>query len=156
MKILIHPFSRKLRNGRENPKNYPFWGDLISMLRARGDTITQIGNEQDKRLVPDFTGVISYDKMEELVKQCDVWIGCDSFLQHLGWFLGKRGIVLWSKSDPWIFGHPENVNLFVSRTKFRNKQFDMWEEEPYDHSAFVAPERVIDAVASFTSGAQVQ
>ncbi len=35
MKIVIFCEAQKLRNGKENPKNYPWWVELISLLARR-------------------------------------------------------------------------------------------------------------------------
>lgn len=40
--ILLHAFAQKLRNGAENPKNYPYWKELISMI---DEPIVQVGIE---------------------------------------------------------------------------------------------------------------
>ena len=69
-------------------------------------------------------------------------IGCDSFFQHLGWLEKKQGIVLWSVSDPLIFGHPENINLLKNRANL-GEQFLWWENTPYDETKFVSPEDVL-------------
>ena len=49
--ILIAPYAKKLHNGRENPKNYPYWEELISLI---DEPIVQIGVEGEQQLVPDF------------------------------------------------------------------------------------------------------
>ena len=58
----------------------------------------------------------------------------------------KRGIVLWSVSDPLIYGHPENVNLLKSRDCLSENQFLWWEFVKHDPAKFVEPEVVKEAL----------
>mgnify|MGYP000919647777 CR=1 FL=1 len=45
-KIIISPFSKKLRRfnlnepEKDNPKNYPFWEDVVKLLRSKGYYVT--------------------------------------------------------------------------------------------------------------------
>ena len=67
----------------------------------------------------------------------------DSFFQHLGWLVGKQGIVLWSVSDPNIFGHTENINLLKDKVYLAQNQFLWWDYVEHNPDAFVAPQEVI-------------
>jgi hypothetical protein len=64
-------------------------------------------------------------------------------MQHFGWSMGKQGIVLWSVSDPNIYGHPENINLLKDRSYLAKNQFLWWDFVEYNADAFVSPEEVI-------------
>ena len=143
--ILIAPFAKQLRNGKENPKNYPFWDELIRLI---DQPIIQVGVEGEKQLVADFRKNLPIVEVRKLIQQCETWISCDSFLQHLGWDEGKQGIVLWSVSDPLIFGHPENINLLKDRSCLVPNQFLWWDHYDYDPDRFVSPKVVSDALAS--------
>ena len=79
-----------------------------------------------------------------LLKECRTWISCDSFLQHLGWDQGKKGIVLWGPSDPLIFGHPENINLLKDRSYLVKNQFLWWEATEHQNERFVEPHIVLE------------
>jgi len=107
--IIISPYSKALLSGNQNPKNYPYWEALIKMI---DEPIIQVGIETEKQLVPDFRKNLPVTELRKLIQECRTWISCDSFFQHLGWDEGKKGIVLWGVSDPLIFGHPENINLY--------------------------------------------
>ena len=146
--ILISPYSRRLRNGKENPKNYPFWPEVIKQLDCR---IIQIG----------VTGEASYagtesifnaplEKVSELVKGCITWAAVDNFLPHLAHLQKKKGVAIFGKSDPLIFGHPENINLLKDRKYLRPLQFDIWERETFDAAAFVGPEMVVKSIREVT------
>lgn len=67
----------------------------------------------------------------------------DSFFQHLAWKEGKKGIVLWSVSDPNIFGHPTNINLLKDRANLAKNQFLWWDYTEHDPNKFVKPDEII-------------
>jgi ADP-heptose:LPS heptosyltransferase len=138
--IIISPYAKKLQNGKENPKNYPFWNELIKLI---DEPIVQVGIEGETALVDDFRPNLSMPELRQLIKDCRIWIGVDSFFQHLAWSEGKPGIVLWSVSDPLIFGHPENWNLLKSRNNLAQNQFLWWDFIEHDKDKFVSPEEVI-------------
>ena len=137
--IIIHPFAKPLRNNKINPKNYPYWKQLISMIN---EPIIQIGVEGEEQLVYDFRKNLSIPELRKLIQECRIWIGVDSFFQHLAWDEEKSGIVLWSVSDPLIFGHPENTNLLQNRDNLSKNQFLWWEATEHNPSYFVKPEIV--------------
>lgn len=139
--IIISPFAQKLRNGAVNPKNYPYWKELISLIN---EPITQIGIEGEEQLVEDFRKNLSLKELKLLVNEAKTWISVDSFFQHFCWDINKPGIVLWGQSDPLIFGHPENINLLKSREYLREDQFLIWEQAEYIRDCFVEPEVVLD------------
>lgn len=137
--IIISPFSKALPNGKENPKNYPYWEELISLI---DEPIVQIGIEGERQLVPDFRKNLSINELKKLLKECKTWISCDSFFQHLAWIEEKKGIVLWSISDPLIFGHQENINLLKDRSFLASNQFLWWHLYEHNKNSFVNPKEV--------------
>jgi len=138
--IIIAPYAQKLRNGKQNPKNYPYWEELISQIDK---PIIQVGIEGEKQLVPDFRKNLPISELRQLLRECKTWIGVDSFFQHLAWDEGKSGIVLWSVSDPFIFGHPENINLLKDRSTLVENQFLWWEFVEHKNDRFVKPKEVL-------------
>jgi ADP-heptose:LPS heptosyltransferase len=140
--IIISPYSKTLRNGKINPKNYPYWKELIRLI---DEPIVQVGIEGEEQLVDDFRKNLSLPELRKLIQECRTWISCDSFFQHLGWDEKKRGIVLWSVSDPIIFGHAENINLLKDRKNLKD-QFLWWEHTEFDENKFVSPEKVIECL----------
>ena len=159
MKVLISPFAQLLRNGKENPKNFPYWNELIYRLIDRGIDVIQIGSLKDTGInyeeIPPHDHMGSFEfkqnlKLKEianLLKECDTWVSVDSFLQHLNQcWVRKRGIVIFSQSDPRIFGYPTNNNLLKNRTYLREKQFWLWEQCEYNKDAFVTTEEVYKAI----------
>ena len=138
--ILIAPFAKRLQNGKLNPKNYPYWKELIALI---DEPIIQVGVEGEEQLVPNFRKNLPLTELKDLLVECRTWIGVDSFFQHLGWAEGKQGIVLWSVSDPLIFGHRENINLLKDRVYLAQNQFLWWDFTEHKDEAFVSPQEVI-------------
>lgn len=141
--IIISPYAKALVNSKQNPKNYPYWKELIELI---DEPIIQVGVEGEEQLVSDFRKNLPVSELRKLIAQCRTWIGCDSFFQHLAWECGKQGIVLWSVSDPLIFGHPENINLLKNRDYLAQNQFLWWDLTEYNPDAFVKPEEVIKSL----------
>jgi ADP-heptose:LPS heptosyltransferase len=139
--IIISPYSKALINGNKNPKNYPYWEELIAQI---DEPIVQVGIEGEKQLVPDFRKNLPITELRKLIQECRIWISCDSFFQHLGWDEGKKGIVLWGVSDPLIYGHPENINLLTDRKHLAENQFLWWEFVKHQNERFVKPEIVLE------------
>ena len=139
--IIISPYAKALRSGKTNPKNYPYWKELIRLIDK---PIIQVGIDGEEQLVDDFRKNLSLTELGNLVDQCRTWISCDSFFQHFAWDRKKYGIVLWSVSDPNIFGHPENINLLKDRKNLVQNQFLWWEATEYDATKFVKPEVVLE------------
>jgi ADP-heptose:LPS heptosyltransferase len=137
--IVIQPYSRPLSNGKRNPKNYPFWEELIAMIK---EPIVQIGVGNEVALVDDFRTDLPMTELKTLLAECRTWIACDSFFQHLAWTVGKKGIVLWSVSDPLIYGHPENTNLLKDRKYLAGNQFLWWEAYDHNEETFVSAREV--------------
>jgi ADP-heptose:LPS heptosyltransferase len=144
--IIIAPYAQKLRNGKENPKNYPYWKELIAII---DQPIVQVGVKGEQQLVEDFRLNLSISELTQLVQECKTWISVDSFFQHFCWDLKKPGIVIWSQSDPIIFGHKENINLLKDRSYLRKDQFHIWEQCEYNKDAFISPTQVLKHLTQF-------
>jgi len=138
--ILIAPFAKPLMNGKTNPKNYPYWKELLALI---SEEIVQVGVDGEEQIAPKFLKNLPVARLRELIAECRIWIGCDSFFQHLAWDCQKPGVVLWSVSDPLIYGHPENTNLLKSRDYLVQNQFLWWDFTEYNPDAFLKPEEVI-------------
>jgi hypothetical protein len=143
--ILISPYSRKLRSGKENPKNYPYWEDLIKEIRNKMNDkykFIQIGVEGEQKIngIDEFLIDLSFNKLKDIVDDCDYWFSVDNFFPHFcAAYELKVGVVIFSKSDPRIFGYKHNINVIKDFKYLRPNQFAMWEEEKYDKQSFVKP-----------------
>src|SRR6516165_4669211 len=136
--ILFAPFARKLRNGNRSPKDYPpeFSRKLVELLQKQGNEVVQIGVKGEEQIAPKFETDLSLEEVTNLLKISDTFIAVDSFLQHHAWDIGKRGTVIFSQSDPNIFGHKFHNNLLKDRKYLRPNQFDLWEATPRNDEAF--------------------
>lgn len=147
MKIIISPFSQKLRNGKENPKNYPFeyWSDVVDVLQ-KDHEIIQVGVKGEPQLVPEFYTNLKMKALKEILDGADTFISVDNFFPHFAHHYGKRGIVIFSRSNPEIYGYPENINLLKSREHLRPDQFGLWESVLYIKDAFIDPKEVVQHI----------
>ncbi len=146
--ILIAPWSKPLRNGNPNPKNYPLWPELIALLPK---PVVQVGVEGEPQLVDDFRKNLTLKELANLIQSSQTWVSVDTFFQHYAWSVGKPGVVIWGQSDPNIYGHPENINLLKSREYLYSNQFLMWEMIPVRDDCWIASDLVAEAVLSLCS-----
>ena len=144
MNIIIFPWAKFMRNGKPHPKNYPWWSDLIKQLEADGHRLIQVGIEGETQLVSDFRKNLSIAELSHLILENDTWIGLDSFGQHLGWSLGRKGMAIFGQSDPLIFGHHENVNVLKDRSYLRERQFWLWEQAEYREDCWLSPAEIYE------------
>ena len=149
MKIIISPYSTTLRmNGKPHPKNYPHWEKLVALLKNDNHSIIQIGIKGERELVEDCRFDLKMPMLVELIKsEMDSFIAVDNFFPHFCHHYGKKGIVIFSRSNPKIFGYPENANLLKSGKYLRNDQFLFWDQCEYVEDAFVSPEEVMKHIA---------
>lgn len=153
MRILISPYSQFLRNGKKNPKNFPYWSELITLLEQEGHEIIQIGLFNEGQLVRNFKVDLTFKEVKKLLKEVDLFIAVDTFLPHMAHFYGKKkGIVIFGRSDPKIFGYPENINILKDIKYLRPMQFDFWENVEFDPDVFVEPEVIAEVVKNWNKG----
>ncbi len=141
--IVVHPHAQWMRNGMPNAKTYPYWREVIALL---DDEVVQVGVEGEEQLVKDMRIAQPLKEIHALLVRCDYWVSVDSFLPHLAHHIPKPGVVLFSVSDPTIFGYPENLNLLKDRCHLRPNQFAIWEEQSYNPEAFLEPKAVLKAI----------
>lgn len=146
--VLISPYSKQLPTNTENPKNYPYWTELVSLLKSQY-AVYQIGAEGERQIpgVDGFYKNQSFEILEEQIKNCKFWISVDNFFPHfVDNVAEKKGIVLFSQSDPEIFGYPYNLNLLEDRKYLRPDQYGLWTVIPFKKEAFVKPEKVFEKI----------
>jgi ADP-heptose:LPS heptosyltransferase len=146
--IIIAPYAQKLRNNKNNAKNFPYWKELIALLEP-DFKITQIGVNGEEILTRNVKFNLPLDELKALISKCDFWISVDSFLPHLAYHLKKKGVVIWSVSDPFIFGYQENLNLIKDRRYLRSNQFDIWECIDFSEEPFFSAQEVYDKILKF-------
>ena len=71
--IIISPYAKRLINGKQNPKNYPYWKELVALI---DEPIVQVGVLGEEQLVPDFRKNLSLSELGSLIQECRTWISC--------------------------------------------------------------------------------
>lgn len=155
--ILISPYSKPMRNGERNPKNYPYWDELILLIntwayqniKSSLPLITQLRYEGEPHL--DGTAFLmnmSLSNFFDVINkhQIKTFISVDNFFQHMCHYYKKQCIVLWGQSDPSLFGYKENINLLKDRKYLRPNQFDTWENCKFNADAFLSAEEVFKQI----------
>lgn len=146
--LIIAPYAQKLKSGKENAKNYPHWKELIQLIND-SIPIVQVGVTNEVPLVEDCRFNLSIPELKNLINNCTTWISVDSMFQHLAWDCNKQGIVIFSQSDPLIFGHESNINLLKSRLYLRKNQFLWWEDVDSIQDSYIQPDEVIRHLQDF-------
>lgn len=151
MKLLIAPFAKKLKVKKKNAKDFPWWPEVIDILRKEKTSkleIIQVGATGDE-LLRNIDGTLFNKDFVELckeIRECDVWASVDTFFHHVATYVEKPGVVVWSQSDPKHFGDPMHTNLYKDRKYFRLQQFQYWDMTNYEEEAFVSPDVVAGAI----------
>ena len=135
--ILISPYSKKLISGQRNPKNYPYWNELVKSLNKYD--VIQIGVKGEEKIkgVKTFKQDLPLVSIKKLIEDCVIWISSDNFLPHLAHHIRKPGVVIFGVSDPDIFGYPENLNILKDRKYLRENQFLMYDDCIYNSKVFL-------------------
>ena len=149
--VIISPYSQKMRNGKQNPKNFPYWQRVVDLMNQQGYAVDQIGVGEEKKL----DGIRNYYfdlrlpvLVERLRSGYDLIMSVDNFLPHFmnTLLIPVNFIVVFSKSDPNIFGYPQNTNVLKDRKYLRPDQFNIWEQCEYQEEAFISGEELFEIV----------
>lgn len=161
MSIIISPFSRVLKNGKENPKNFPYWDELIGRIKEYSESIhdnpceiiqLRAYAENVFNSVRPYTG--SFEEILEKVfvsrNYKHLVISVDNAIPHFVHYntnrLCVKTVVVFSQSDPEIFGYKENLNILKDRKYLRSNQFGTWEEAEYIQEAFPSAEDIFNQI----------
>jgi len=146
--VILSPYSRPLKNGKVNPKNYPFFDRLIPLIKSKGCRVIQIGRSGEKALpgIDEMKVDLPLDELKGLVRTAETWISVDNFLPHLCHLIGVQGYAIFGMSDPNIFGHESNINILKDRKYLREKQFDIWEVCECNNDAYLTPEELMKII----------
>ncbi len=145
--VVVCPFSRNLPTGEENPKNFPYWEELVKQLKDSGCYVIQIGVAGEKLIGADEIVLnASFERLKEVLDNSDTFISVDSFFPHFAHYHGKHGIVIFGQSDPNLFGYEENLNILKSRDYLRKEQFWLWTQAKFNKDAFISSKDVLDKV----------
>lgn len=151
MKIIVAPYSRSRKDGKRNPKNYPWWQLLLEELASDRHELTVITYGEEEHInvaAKTYTPGRLYS-VESLLESHDMFMSVDNYMQHMAHFLGVRGVVMYGPSDPRIFGYKENLNLYEDEKFFRPHQFQTWDECDFSEDAFMRPEKALPLIREF-------
>lgn len=124
------------------------WSKVISLLLADNHEVIQVGITGEK-ILHDYIFDAPLDKLKDLLYSSDTFISVDNFFPHFAHYYNFRGVVIFSRSAPQIYGYPENLNLLKDLKYLRHDQFGLWESCDPIPESFVEPELVIKAVNTF-------
>jgi ADP-heptose:LPS heptosyltransferase len=91
------------------------WKKLVSLLTKSFDVV-QVGGKDEEPIEGVTTylmGVTSVRQTMALLKTSLTYISVDSFISHAGAAVKKSGVVLFGRSNPFIFGHDLNTNIWI-------------------------------------------
>jgi len=153
MKLIISPYSQKLPKGEKNPKNYPYWEQVIAILKDKIPNleVVQIGvtGEEILKGVTTIKHNLSQKDLCEYIKDCDFWMSVDNFFNHFAtYYKTPNGFVIFGMSDPKIFGYKQNTNILKDRKYLRPDQFGYWWQVQYNEEVFLSGEEVANIVLS--------
>ena len=142
--VLIHPYSS--RTTKRNPKEpSPEYWDMVCMQLNNKYKLIQLGATGDRKInAHQHKWNLSRSEIEKELEGCHSFIAVDSFLPHLNDLkVKKRGIVLWSATDPNIFGYSYNYNLYLNA--YNVVPWATWEYVEWK-DVFVSPIEVVEAL----------
>jgi len=146
-KIIISPYTSRLKNGMRNAKQYPFWKELVSLLKERNIYTLQVGVNGEERIGSnDYKMNLSLYELKEILFEYDTFISVDNFFHHFAHYYKKTGIVIWSKSDPILFGYSDNMNILKDRKYLRPDQFGVWSMCKYEKEAFYSAKEIFNLI----------
>lgn len=151
MKILLSPYSKSLRNGGRNPKNYPYWEELAFELINEGYDLYQF-SVHGEVLIHEDVDVLYEMKLKDIpniLKDYDTFVSVDNFFPHLAAYYDFPGFVIWGKSNPEIYGHGVHTNLLKDKKYLRPDQFRIWEQTEYNADAFMSPLEIFEKIKKF-------
>lgn len=122
--ILIQPYGGRMNFGEReiltDNKNWfkESWEELVKELNKSFDTV-QVGGlkeEPIKGITTYLMGQTNVRQTIALVKNSLTFITVDSFLNHVGPAVGKSGVILFGRSNPYIYGHDTNKNIWIENS----------------------------------------
>jgi ADP-heptose:LPS heptosyltransferase len=156
--IIISPYSKKLRKAKPtdpdkvNPKNYPWWKEVTKQLQSKGYRVIQVGVPGEGPIGADEVKQgLKLKDLAKLLSEAATWASVDNFFNHFATYHGKRGVAVFGRSDPNIFGYAQNINLLKDRVFLRPQQFELWEQDVFTEQAFVDPDVVVAAIESIAN-----
>lgn len=112
--------------------------------------IIQIGVEGEERLVDKCYFNLPAKELIKITSDMDRFISVENFFPHFVNynFPEKKGIVIFSKSDPEIFGYQQNINYLKDKKYLRWDQFGPWEYTDFIKESFPEPIDILNTLNS--------
>ena len=128
-KSLISKYQRNKKLKQVKNLVLPICGDkgkqvkIVEDLLKKDYTVIQIGSAGlPSNLINDkavnLIGKTSLEQSMALIKNADVFLGCDSFGQHCASFMKTPAVVMFCGTSPEDFGYPFNSNIFHPEVAF--------------------------------------
>lgn len=115
-------------------------------LHDAGNSTTQIGRTGEASVWCIEHGFdLDWKQMKTLLDGADLFVTVDTFFCHFAAYHNRSGVVIYSQSDPKIFGYEHNTNLFKPQY-FRTQQYQLWSMTPYIAEAFPTVDEVFKAI----------
>lgn len=152
--VLLSLFSKLTHATKKiSPKSYPlnYSLKLVKLLKEKGIFTVQIGISEESDIEADIRyNNLSFPELKELLNKIDIWCACDNFWPHFAHYYdpNKKGIVIFSQSDPKLFGYDSNVNLLQDKKYLRpgKEQYQYWENAFFLQNSFVEPNIILENV----------
>jgi ADP-heptose:LPS heptosyltransferase len=148
-KIAIFPFAANNGNFTgENPKNWPYWKELVRYLEAKGYECHQFCASEQEEFCTTVHRNTPLSKLHaKISKEYLTFISVDSFYQHMNDCHSKqKGVVIFTVSDPEIYGHPYNENILKSKSYLRRNQYLIYGQGDLNTKAYPTLDKVAKAV----------
>ncbi len=151
MRIMLSLFAQPspplLEHNLPSPKDYPWPKELASLLLDQEHDVIQCGAGKEPQFVDTYLKDLPFNDLRQHLFNVELLVAVDSYLQHLAWFMQKRSLVIFSISDPLIFGHADlHVNMLKDRKYLRANQFDLYYANQFNNDAFPTPEEVLTVI----------
>ena len=149
-RIIISPFSKKTHaTGKKSPKDYPYWKELMILCHTKNVYTIQIAISDEFNIGADERlNNLRFCELKDLLFECESFISVDNFFHHFAHYYdpNKKGIVIFSQSDPKLFGYDSNINLIKDKKYLRpgKEQYQFWEQASYLPESFVSAEVVFE------------
>jgi len=122
-------------------KNWPYFADLIALNPEVEFIEILIPGQVPVEGATPFTG--TRREIINLLNECSLFISIDSWLQHLAkWNTDADGVVIFSRSNPALFGYKEFENVFKSNKYFKASPYEAWGPMDILADAFPTVEQV--------------
>jgi hypothetical protein len=127
-------------SAKDNLRDYDYWHEVKTMLQPlfdkHGLKTVQIGLEKDPTINCDIDlrGKTNINQMAYVVKNCDYFIGVDSFPAHLAGHYDKKMLAIYANSyaacvRPY-WGNPENQKIIETHRPDGDKPSFSFNENP--------------------------